>query len=349
MLDSLCRNAGHLEKQLKVKLAKEIDLNIRDWIRLDQKENGLEWLKVVRWMRQVNQHSCFKADTFTMGAYVLDKFLGQVKVHGKYLQCASAASLYLAAKIIEEEPLSLENYVNIVLSNKFTCSDLQRMEIIVLQKIDWCMPQATPNCFLDIYFSMICSKHFETVFGSDNLAYSIFMSLSNQLEMTMCSEMLQKFRGSMLALSLLSCTLEKITSRWFLYIEPLICFSEMNIDEVLSCRDVIKRIIFGVPQTRKIVRQRKAARRRNAIMGNSTLNRFLSPIAENPSLDDDCMKMEVSKSFLEDSLAGVKEDNIECDTPRKRRKLVSCNLQSHKSGFQNSDHNQWQQGQACII
>lgn len=37
MLDKLCRDPSHLERQLKVKLAEEKDLKIFDWLKLVSK------------------------------------------------------------------------------------------------------------------------------------------------------------------------------------------------------------------------------------------------------------------------------------------------------------------------
>lgn len=341
MLDKLCRDACHLEKQLQCKLNEEYSLNIVQWISRGDQDAVCEWVKIVRWMRQINQQCAFKSDTFSLAVCILDKFIGAVKVHGKYLKCAAAACCYSAAKICEERQPSLSNFVASVLLAKFTRSDLQRMELIVLQKIGWRLPTAIPTSFLELFFGLICSRHFETVFGSDSLAYNIFVSLGCQLEMSLCSESLQTFKGSLMALALLSCTLEKITSRWFLYIEPLTSLAQITVQDLLVCRDVIKRIIFGLPQTRKIVRQRKFARRRNALLMSSpsSANRLLSPIVENPfemecsrsrSDDEDgYASSSMTGSFSDDPLDSFQEPAFECDSPAKRRKLVPCNVQSH--------------------
>jgi len=286
MLDKLCRNSSHLEQLLKQKLNFEDDLKILKWMQQDKQDVVEEWHKYVAWMRQVTNQTGYQCDTYSLAVHILDTFLGLMKIHGKYLKCAAATSVYIASKIHEEKDSlhPLESFL-VISRSKFTVSDIVRMEKIILQKIGWVLiSKPTAATFLETYFNILCAKHFETVFGSDSLAYSIYRSLASQLELTYCEPTLAEFRGSIKALSLLSCTMEKITSRWFLYIDPLARMSEISIQDILECRELIKINLFGYvrPQKPKLNRPRKYARRVSQFILPSQSRTLLSPIVENP-------------------------------------------------------------------
>jgi len=284
MLDKRCRNSSHLGQLLKQKLSEEVDLKILTWVEENDKEDVVEeWHKAVAWMRQVNNQTGYQCDTFALSVHILDTFIGLMKIHGKYLKCAAASSIYIASKILEEKESvqALETFLQMNRS-KFTASDIVRMERIILDKIGWeLLARPTSATFLEIYFNLLCANHFEKVFGSDSLAYSIYRSLASQLEMTYCEPSLQHFPGSVKALSLLSCTLEKITSRWFLYIDPLARMSEISIQEILECRELVKTNLFGYvkPLKPKLHRPRKYSKRASQFALN---NLKLSTITENP-------------------------------------------------------------------
>jgi len=286
MLDILCRKAPHLEELLKQKLGLEEDLKILKWMQQENQEVVEEWHKTVAWMRQVANQSGFQCDTFTLAVHILDSFIGLMKIHGKYLKCAAASSVYIASKINEEKE-NFHSMQDFLETNrmKFTASDIVRMERIIVQKLGWeLIGKPTGTTFLEIYFNLLCANHFETVFGSDSLAYSIYRSLASQLEHCYCEPNIQMFTGSVKALSLLSCTMEKITSQWFLYIDPLARMSQISIQELLDCRERIKIDIFGhvKPVNPKMQHRRKLARRSTQYNIPRLPRALLTSIAENP-------------------------------------------------------------------
>lgn len=93
----------------------------------------------------------FQCETFALAVHILDYFIGIVKVHGKYLKCATLASYYIALKLVEEEEFvpSLSNFV-MMTGNKFTCNDITRMEKIILEKSNWKMDHLTICSFLEL-------------------------------------------------------------------------------------------------------------------------------------------------------------------------------------------------------
>lgn len=135
MLDKLCRNSSHLEQLLKQKLNFEDDLKILKWMQQDKQDVVEEWHKYVAWMRQVTNQTGYQCDTYSLAVHILDTFLGLMKIHGKYLKCAAATSVYIASKIHEEKDSlhPLESFL-VISRSKFTVSDIVRMEKIILQK-----------------------------------------------------------------------------------------------------------------------------------------------------------------------------------------------------------------------
>lgn len=339
MLDKRCRNSSHLGQLLKQKLEEEVDLKILTWLEQDKEDVIEEWHKTVAWMRQVNNQTGYQCDTFALSVHVLDTFIGLMKIHGKYLKCAAASCIYISSKILEEKE-SVHTLDNFLLMNrsKFTASDIVRMERIILDKIGWeLLARPTSATFLEIYFNLLCANHFDKVFGSDSLAYSIYRSLASQLEMTYCEPSLQSFVGSVKALSLLSCTLEKITSRWFLYIDPLARMSEISIQEILECRELIKTNLFGYvkPLKPKLNRPRKYAKRASQFALN---NLKLSTITENPfETEFTKQQQEEVEEWIRRRLSkpkGLGNQRVES------RRVPLKRLQSGAKKFSNSSHQQ---------
>jgi len=358
MLDKLCRDPVHLERLLKTKLAEEKDhLNILKWLNLDNFQDAEEWKESICWLSKLNRDCGFQCETFALAVHILDSFLGFVKVHGKYLKCATLASFYIAVKVLEEEEFipPLNTLVKIS-GNKFTTNDISRMEGIVLEKLGWELHHVTINSFLEIFFSMICAQHFKTLFGSDSLAYSIYRNITNQSQQCLSSITLLQYKGSVQALALLSCTLEKITSRWFLYIEQLASLANMEKQELLECRDVIKTVVFGQQKKLRAPRLKKFARRRAMLTPRRSP---LSPIVENPFENEiskqsfsckinghelvsnlekviECVSADSADKYLEidafneelKRLRKISLDEMQLPSPAKRRKIMACGIQS---------------------
>jgi len=364
MLDKLCRDPFHLERLLEAKLLEENKLRILDWLELESFQDIEEWKENVHWLMKVHRELGFQCETFALAVHVLDCFLGIVKVHGKYLKCATLASYYIALKLIEEEEFvpGLSNFV-IMTGNKFTCNDITRMERIILEKSNWKLNHITICSFLEMFFSLICARHFKTLFGSDSLAYNIYKNLANQAQQCLMSVNLLQFKASVQSLALLSCTLEKITSRWFLYIEIIARRVKIDIQEVLECCKVIKLVIYGQNTKQKSPRIKKYGKRHTIFLH---MRSPLSPIVENP-FETELMKynqaihntdststngsvfgsklesvIECVNSVDEQSgaeifneelkrLRKISLDGMQNPSPAKRPRLTTCSIESQQS------------------
>jgi hypothetical protein len=153
------------------------------------------------------------------------------------------------------------------------------MEKIILEKSNWKLNHLTICSFLELFFSLICARHFKTLFGSDSLAYNIYKNLANQAQQCLMSVNLLQFKASVQSLALLSCTLERITSRWFLYIEIIAKRVKIDIQEVLECCKVTKALLYGQTTKQKSPRVKKYGRRHTILLH---MRSPLSPIVENP-------------------------------------------------------------------
>lgn len=295
MLDKLCRDPFHLERLLEAKLQEENKLRILNWLELESLKDIEEWKENVHWLMKLHRDLGFQCETFALAVHILDYFLGIVKVHGKYLACATLASYYIALKLVEEEEFvpGLSNFI-IMTGNKFTCSDITRMERIILEKSNWKLNHNTICSFLELFFSLICARHFKTLFGSDTLAYNIYKNLANQAQQSLLSVNLLQFKASVQSLALLSCTLEKITSRWFLYIEIIARRVKIDIQDVLECCKVIKVVIYGQNMKQKSPRIKKYGKRHAVYL---QMRSPLTPIVENP-FETELMRHNIKSACL---------------------------------------------------
>jgi hypothetical protein len=355
MLDKLCRDPFHLERLLESKLKEENKLRILDWLELESFKDIEEWRENTHWLMKVHKELGFQCETFALAIHILDYFLGIVKVHGKYLKCATLASYYIALKLIEEEEFvpELTNFV-VMTGNKFTCNDITRMEKIILEKSNWKLNHLTICSFLELFFSLICARHFKTLFGSDSLAYNIYKNLANQAQQCLLSVNLLQFKASVQSLALLSCTLERITSRWFLYIEIIARRVKIDIQDVLECCKLTKALLYGQPQKQKSPRIKKYGRRHNVLLHH--IRSPLSPIVENP-FEAEVTKYHQNVSAFGSKLESVMEcvnavdepsgteifneefkrlrkisiDAMQNPSPAKRPRLATCSIESQKS------------------
>ncbi|XP_063415457.1 cyclin-G2-like [Mytilus trossulus] len=98
----------------------------------DQRDNA------VSSMRCLNQFYNFSSQTFATAVQYLDFVLSKVKVQNKYLSCLVAACHYISTKINEEpEDTPSATELSHIHRKMWKASDLKRMELVVLQKMNW--------------------------------------------------------------------------------------------------------------------------------------------------------------------------------------------------------------------
>ncbi|KAL7872914.1 hypothetical protein AOLI_G00119850 [Acnodon oligacanthus] len=93
----------------------------------------------------------FSVETFSLAVSLLDRFLAVMKIQPKHLSCVGLCCFYIAVKTSEEENVPLANVLIRISQNRFTVSDMMRMEKIILEKLYWKVRAPTALHFLRLF------------------------------------------------------------------------------------------------------------------------------------------------------------------------------------------------------
>ncbi|KAM6975514.1 cyclin-G2 [Tautogolabrus adspersus] len=140
----------------------------------------------------------YSTQTFVLAVNLLDRFLAMMRIQPKHLSCVSVSCLHMAAKVTEEECNVTPGDELIRIGQcRFTVSDLNRMEKIVSEKLNFKSKAITALTFLHLYHQITlshCTDRKETL----NLE-----KLEAKLKACLCRISFSKAKPSVLALSLL--------------------------------------------------------------------------------------------------------------------------------------------------
>ncbi|XP_014855571.1 PREDICTED: cyclin-G1 [Poecilia mexicana] len=141
----------------------------------------------------------FSSETFSLAVSLLDRFLSVMKIQPKHLSCVGLCCFYIAVKSSEDEKnVPLANDLIRISQNRFTVSDMIRMEKIIMEKLYWKVKAPTALHFLRLFHSRIQ----EQLDAESREILSIEM-LEAQLKACHCSFIFSKIKPSLLALALL--------------------------------------------------------------------------------------------------------------------------------------------------
>ncbi|KAJ8338936.1 hypothetical protein SKAU_G00357220 [Synaphobranchus kaupii] len=149
----------------------------------------------------------YSTQTFVQAVNLLDRFLAMMKIQPKHLSCIAISCLHIAAKLVEEECNISSSHDLIRISQcKFTISDLNRMEKIISEKLNFQCKAITAFTFLQLYHEM-------TILHTSERKTSLSLDkLEAQLKACLCRIVFSKAKPSVLALSLLAQEIEAIQS-----------------------------------------------------------------------------------------------------------------------------------------
>ena len=99
---------------------------------------------VTDWMLEVCQEQKCSPQVFLSSVQYLDRVLSQLSLKTGQLQLLASACLLVSSKLHDPKPLSLYNLV-IYTDCSISMPELQSMEMLVLEKIQWEL--ASPNAF----------------------------------------------------------------------------------------------------------------------------------------------------------------------------------------------------------
>ncbi|XP_036432829.1 cyclin-G1 [Colossoma macropomum] len=147
----------------------------------------------------------FSAETFSLAVSLLDRFLAVMKIQPKHLSCVGLCCFYIAVKTSEEENVPLASDLIRISQNRFTVSDMMRMEKIILEKLYWKVRAPTALHFLRLFHF-----HIQEKMDADSKKILNIERLEAQLKACHCSFVFTKIKPSLLALALLAHEVEEL-------------------------------------------------------------------------------------------------------------------------------------------
>ncbi|KAM4038978.1 cyclin-I2 isoform 2-T3 [Anomaloglossus baeobatrachus] len=168
-----------------------------------------------------------------------------IKVQVKYLQCIAVTCLYLAAKTNEEdEVIPSVNKLAVQSGCMYSSAEILRMEKIVLNKLQWDLYTSTPVDFLNTFHAMVMSNWPHLFGGFSQMNPSLHVALlTRQLQHCMACHQLLQFRGSTLALAIITLELERMTPDWLPVMTELLEKTKVASAELVYCKELVDRCL----------------------------------------------------------------------------------------------------------
>lgn len=165
--------------------------------------------ELFRWLHALGEYFKFSAQTFSLTTTIFDQFLSRVRVQPKYIQVVGVSSFLLASKLAEDDEVQPTLYELSANSGfAFTVSDIKRMELVILTKLNWELKTVTPLVVLEELYAFVLLSPSQP----DCVRLPSFLT-NCVAKLTACtlSYELLSFRGSTLALCVLALALEAQT------------------------------------------------------------------------------------------------------------------------------------------
>ncbi|XP_030046436.1 cyclin-I [Microcaecilia unicolor] len=197
--------------------------------------------EVIQWLVKLKTQFHLYPETLALAISLLDRFLGTVKARPKYLRCIAVSCFFLAAKTIEEDE---KIPVLKVLARDSFCgcspAEILRMERIILDKLNWDLHTATPLDFLHLFHAIAVNVRPQLLAGLPRMNPSQHVAvLGQQLLRCMACYQLLQFKGSMVALAIISLEVEKLIPDWLALTIELLQKTEMDSSQLIHCRELV--------------------------------------------------------------------------------------------------------------
>uniref|UniRef100_A0A8P4GHD4 Cyclin I family, member 2 n=1 Tax=Dicentrarchus labrax TaxID=13489 RepID=A0A8P4GHD4_DICLA len=227
--------------------------------------------EMILWLGEMSRLFQFCPETFALGVCVLNRLLSTVKAQPKYLKCIAFTSLILAAKINEEDEV-IGSVKDLVVQSgcNFSTAEILRMERIILDKLHWDLYTATPVDFIHIFHALLVSGHPHLV-PSIGLGSGVGWDLTTdpgslgagpghqkrppgfqaalwtrQVQHCMACHQLWQFKGSTLALAIITLELEVLTPDWFSVFTDLLKRAQIDSSEFIHCKEMVDEYLHSL-------------------------------------------------------------------------------------------------------
>ncbi|XP_029374380.1 cyclin-I [Echeneis naucrates] len=227
--------------------------------------------EMILWLGETSRLFQFCPETFALGVCVLNRLLSTVKAQPKYLRCIAFTSLVLAAKINEEDEV-IGSVKDLVVRSgcNFSTAEILRMERIILDKLHWDLYTATPVDFIHIFHALLVSDHPHLIpsiglssgVGDDSATDLGTLSTepghqkrppgfqaalwTRQVQHCMACHQLWQFKGSTLALAIITLELEVLMADWFSVFTDLLKKVQVDSAEFIHCKEIVDEYLHSL-------------------------------------------------------------------------------------------------------
>uniref|UniRef100_G1T2A5 Cyclin I family member 2 n=1 Tax=Oryctolagus cuniculus TaxID=9986 RepID=G1T2A5_RABIT len=184
----------------------------------------------------------FSQATFNLALTIFSHLLASVKVNKKLLHIIMVTSLRLAVKVNEEEELipHVKDFIKHYGSG-YSPSELLRMELAILDRLHWDLYLATPLDFLTLFHALVVLSWPQVMELLPQRNPSLHVaSLTRQLQHCMAGHQLLQFKGSTLALVIITLELERLRPDCCTPISDLLKKAQVSMEQYVPCKELVR-------------------------------------------------------------------------------------------------------------